>query len=199
MMARQYHAGMSPPVTAATPRITPTNRQLFFAFMRVGISGFGGVMPFAHRMLVERERWLDEREFVDVLSLCQFLPGPNIVNVSIVVGRRFGGPRGAATAFTGLIVLPFLLIVALGALYLVAGHLPHVREAFGGIASGAAGLVLAMAMRMGKPLRTTAWQVAVAALAFVAIALLRWPLLWVLLGLVPLALLLAARDRRTAQ
>lgn len=188
---------MSPTLAAASaPRVTPTIRMMFFAFMRVGISGFGGVMPFAHRMLVLRERWLDEKEFIGVLSLCQFLPGPNIVNMAIVVGRRFGGPRGAVAASVGLIVLPFLLIVTLGALYGVAGHLPHVRDAFAGIASGAAGLVLAMALRMARPLRTTAWQIAVAALAFVAIALLRWPLFWVLLGLVPLALFLAARHER---
>ncbi|MEP7207603.1 MAG: chromate transporter [Casimicrobiaceae bacterium] len=180
---------------ASPSRITPTVRGLFLAFLRVGVSGFGGVMPFAHRMLVERERWLDEREFIDVLSLCQFLPGPNIVNVSIVVGRRFGGLRGAAAAFSGLVLLPFLMIVTLGALYGVAGQLPHVRDAFRGVASGAAGLVIAMAVRMGKPLRRSTWQTFIAAAAFVAIAVLRWPLPWVLLGLVPLSLLLSMRDR----
>lgn len=152
-------------------------------------------MPFAHRMLVEQEHWLAESEFVDVLSLCQFLPGPNIVNVSIVVGRRFGGPSGALAALTGLILMPFLIIVALGAAYTTYGQLPHVREAFAGVAAAAAGFVIAMAMRMARPLRRTAWQVAIAMVAFVAIALLRWPLLWVLLGLLPVALLLSAREK----
>lgn len=159
------------------------------------MSGFGGVMPFAHRMLVEKEGWLSEREFLDVLSLCQFLPGPNIVNVSIVVGRRFAGPAGALAAFSGLIVMPFLLIVALGALYSRWGQLPHVREAFAGVAAAAAGLVLATAARLGRPLRGTPWQVVIAMIAFVAIALLRLPLGWVLLALAPVALLLAGLEK----
>ncbi|MEP6656310.1 MAG: chromate transporter [Betaproteobacteria bacterium] len=173
----------------------PSTRALFFGFLQVGISGFGGVMPFAHRMLVERERWMTEREFVDVLSLSQFLPGPNIVNMSIIVGRRFGGPGGAAAAFTGLIFMPFLIIIALGAAYSAFGQLPHVRETFAGVAAGAAGLVIAMAMRMARPLRRTSWQVGIAMVAFVAIALFRWPLLGVLFGLAPVALLLAAREK----
>lgn len=180
---------------AAPPRRIPSIRAMFLAFLRVGISGFGGVMPFAHRMLVERERWLDEREFLDVLALCQFLPGPNIVNVSIVIGRRFGGLRGAVAAFAGLVTLPFLLIIALGALYVVAGPRAYVREAFGGVAAGSAGLVVAMAVRMGRPLRGSTWQMLVATAAFVAIAVLRWPLAWVLLGLVPLSLACSLRQR----
>lgn len=192
----QYHARMSIDTSSAGVRIPPTTREMFFAFLRVGISGFGGVMPFAHRMLVERERWLDEKEFVDVLSLCQFLPGPNIVNVAIVVGRRFNGWRGAIASFTGLIIMPFLLIITLGALYRLAGQLPQVRGAFAGVACGAAGLVIAMAVRLARPLRTTYWQVGMAMLTFVAIAFFRWPLIWVLLGLIPLSLLLGAREKQ---
>ncbi|MDQ6618940.1 MAG: chromate transporter [Pseudomonadota bacterium] len=176
-------------------RVSPDTRALFIAFLKVGVSGFGGVMPFAHRMLVERERWLDEREFIDVLSLCQFLPGPNIVNMSIVVGRRFDGARGALVSALGLIVAPMIIILVLGALYRVAGGLPFVKGAFGGVACAAAGLVLAMAMRMGRSLRGSVWQIVVAVLAFVAIAVLRWPLVWVLLGIIPLALLLARHEQ----
>lgn len=188
---------MVPPSAVHSPQpVVPSVRDLFIAFLKVGISGFGGVMPFAHRMMVDKERWLGEREFIDVLSLCQFLPGPNIVNMSIVVGRRFAGPRGAAAACLGLLLLPFLLIVTLGALYARFGHLPHVREAFAGIAAGAAGLVLAMAAKMARPLRGSTWQIALAVVVFIAIALLRWPLGWVLLGLVPVALLFAAYETR---
>ncbi len=175
--------------------VLPSVRELFLAFLRVGVSGFGGVMPFAHRMLVEQERWLDEREFVDVLSLCQFLPGPNIVNISIVVGRRFAGPRGAIAAFTGLIMLPFCIIVTLGFLYTRFGGLPHVREVFGGIASGAAGLVIAMAVRIARPLRASKWQATLALVAFLAIGVLRLPLVWVLAALIPTGLFLAHREK----
>ena len=177
-----------------TARVVPDSRALFIAFLKVGISGFGGVMPFAHRMLVENERWLNEREFIDVLSLCQFLPGPNIVNVSIVVGRRFAGVRGAVAAFVGLILMPLIIILALGTLYRAAGQLPGVKGAFGGVACAAAGLVLAMGLRMGRSLRRSPWQLLVATLTFVAIAVLRFPLVWVLLVMVPLSVLLAARS-----
>ena len=172
-----------------------STRELFVGFLKVGLSGFGGVLPFARLMLVERNRWLTERDFIEVLSLSQFLPGPNIVNMSIIVGRRFGGPGGATAAFTGLIFMPFLIIIALGAAYSAFGQLPHVRETFAGVAAGAAGLVIAMAMRMARPLRHTAWQVGIAMVAFVAIALFRWPMLWVLFGLAPVALLLAAKEK----
>lgn len=184
-----------PDATFDAPRVVPDTRALFLAFLKVGISGFGGVMPFAHRMLVEKERWLDEREFIDVLSLCQFLPGPNIVNVSIVVGRRFAGLPGAVAAFVGLVLMPLVIILVLGALYRVAGQLPWVKGTFGGVACAAAGLVLAMAVRMGQALRGSWWQVGVAAVAFIAIAVLRFPLVWVLLVIVPLSVALAARDQ----
>src|SRR5512143_3135201 len=84
---------------------------LFFGFLRVGVSGFGGVLPFARRMLVERERWLTEQEFTEVLSLGQFLPGPNIVNVSVIVGRRFHGPLGALVATIALMAPPLAIVL----------------------------------------------------------------------------------------
>lgn len=192
----KYHGAMSQSVAASsTGLVHPSVRELFIAFLRVGISGFGGVLPFAHRMLVEQQRWLDEREFVDVLSLCQFLPGPNIVNISIVVGRRFAGPRGALAAFTGLIMMPFCIIVSLGFLYARFGNLPHVREVFGGVASGAAGLVIAVAVRIARPLRSSKWQATLAMVTFLAIAVLRLPLVWVLAALIPVGLLLAHREK----
>src|SRR5689334_2339669 len=95
------------------PSPTPSRRALFVGFLIVGMQGFGGVLPFARRMLVEQRRWLSEREFIEVLSLSQFLPGPNIVNVSIIVGSRFRGPSGAAAASLGLMLMPFLIVLML--------------------------------------------------------------------------------------
>src|SRR5665647_1519263 len=92
---------------AASPAVT--TRELFVGFLQVGLSGFGGVLPFARRMLVDKRRWLTELEFNEVLSLSQFLPGPNIVNVSIIVGRRFQGPIGALAATLGLMLMPLIL------------------------------------------------------------------------------------------
>lgn len=90
---------MDGPATASPAPVSTA--RLFVGFLKIGLSGFGGVMPFARRMLVEQQRWLTELEFLDVLSLSQFLFGPNIVNVSIIVGRRFRGATGAVAACAG--------------------------------------------------------------------------------------------------
>lgn len=171
----------------------PSARDVFVAFFAMNILGFGGVLPFVRRMLVEEKGWLTEREFVEALALCQFLPGPNIVNLSIVVGRRFAGLRGALCATAGAILLPFLVIVTLGAIYLSYGHLPIVREAFTGIAAAAAGLIMATATKMARALRWSWWNAAIAATVFIAIAWFRLPLIWLLVAVAPVAVALASR------
>src|SRR4051794_27919677 len=100
------------PIMTTSPESTndPSCAELFTGFLGVGLQGFGGVMPFARRMLVEQQRWLGEREFIEVLSLSQFLPGPNIINVAVIVGRRFRGVAGAASAAFGLMLMPFLIV-----------------------------------------------------------------------------------------
>jgi len=180
----------------AAARAPVTQADLFFGFLKVGVSGFGGVMPFARRMLVDERAWLTEREFTEVLSLSQFLPGPNIINVSIIVGNRFRGPLGAVIASLGLMLMPFLIVLALAALYTRFATLEAVRGATAAVSSAATGLIIAMGLKMGQPLAGTAWQIVIAALAFVALALLRVPLLWALLLLVPLSVALAWRSRR---
>src|SRR3954462_1042420 len=91
--------------------------SLFVGFLKVGLSGFGGVLPFARRMLVEERRWLSEEEFTGVLSLSQVLPGPNIVNVSVIVGRKFQGWIGSILATVGLMLMPLVIVLSLAALY----------------------------------------------------------------------------------
>ena len=170
--------------------------ELFLGFLKVGVSGFGGVMPFARRMLVDERAWLTEREFTEVLSLSQFLPGPNIVNVSIIVGNRFRGPLGSVIASLGLMTMPFLIVLALAALYSRFASVEAVRSATAAVSSAATGLIIAMGLKMAKPLSGTTWQLTVAALGFVALGLLRVPLLWALLVLAPLSVGLAWRTRR---
>jgi chromate transporter len=182
----------SPGRAAVSP---PSKRELFVAFLLVGVSGFGGVLPFVHRMLVEERRWLSEDEFIDVLSLCQFLPGPNIINIAIVVGRRFQGALGAAAATIGIMLVPFTIIVLLGAMLERFGHAAHVRETLAGIAAVASGLIVAMGLKIARPLRASYWQVGIAGAGFVAVAFLRFPLPWVVLGLVPVSVALAWRER----
>jgi chromate transporter len=165
--------------------------ELFLGFMKVGLSGFGGVLPFARRMLVEDRRWLDEREFTEVLSLSQFLPGPNIVNVAVIVGNRFRGPFGSLAACLGLMLMPFLIVLALAALYSRFDSLAAVRGATAAVSSAATGLVIATGLKMARPLVGTGWQVVIALCGFVALAIARVPLLWALLVLAPLAVTIA--------
>jgi chromate transporter len=174
----------------------PSRRALFLAFLIVGMQGFGGVLPFARRMLVEQRRWLTEREFIEVLSLSQFLPGPNIVNVSIIVGSRFRGASGSVAASLGLMLMPFLIVLALAALYAQFAEIEAVRGATNGVSAAATGLVIAVGIKMAQPLKGVIWQLAMAALTFVAIALLRIPLLWALAMLAPFSIAIAWRMQR---
>ena len=181
--------------TATTPVASLSLSELFLAFLKVGVSGFGGVMPFARRMIVEERRWLTEAQFLDVLSLSQFLPGPNIVNVSIIIGRRFAGLAGSAVAFAGLLLLPLAIVLALATLYAQYAQVDAVRNALGGMSASASGLVVAMALKLARPIRSSAWQIGVCATVFAGIAFLRVPLLWVLVVMAPLSFGLAWRTR----
>jgi chromate transporter len=176
---------------APLPASTVSTADLFIGFLKIGLSGFGGVLPFARRKLVERERWLTEQEFTEVLSLSQFLPGPNIVNLSVIVGRRFQGAAGAFAATAGLMLMPLVIVLLLATLYAQFAQIEAVRGACTAVSAAAAGLVLAMGCRMARPIARTPWQVAMALVAFVAIAILRLPLLWTLLALVPLGVAIA--------
>jgi chromate transporter len=165
----------------------PALRELFLRFTQVSLSGFGGVMPFARRMLVEERRWLSPEEFTDVLSLCQLLPGPNIVNVAVCVGARYHGVPGAVAAFAGLMAAPFFVVLALGALYTEYGHLPAVSALFRGISAAAAGLVVAMGLKMATSRRLRSAMALFALITFIGIALVRLPLAVFLLGGIPLS------------
>jgi chromate transporter len=182
-------AGMDRSAAAAPERISAP--RLFLGFLKIGLSGFGGVLPFARRMLVEKQRWLSELEFLDVLSLSQFLPGPNIVNVSIIVGRRFSGVAGAAAACAGLLLMPLAIVLALATVYAQFSQVEAVRGACSGVSASASGLIAATALKLARPLTGSAWQVAVCVAAFVGIALLRVPLLWMLAALCPVSIALA--------
>lgn len=179
----------SPPATARPPSVA----ELFGAFFFVGILGFGGVLPLARRTIVERRRWLSPAEFTDLLSLCQFLPGANITNLSIALGGRWHGPVGALAALAGLLAAPIAIVIGLGAVYLRWRTEPPVAHAFEGMAAAASGLVLATAIRVAGPIQSRPRAVAVAVVAAVALAVLRLPLPWVLLVLVPASIALNRR------
>lgn len=178
------------------PAITRT--ELFIGFCRVGLSGFGGVLPWARRYLVERYRWLRADEFNALLGLCQILPGPNVMNLSVAVGRRFHGAVGAVLAPLGLMAAPMAIVLCLGLLYERYGDLPGVQAMLRGISAVAAGLIFAMGVKMASGLRLRAMSLPLAAAVFIAIALWRLPMIWVVALLVPVGIALARRLTKEA-
>jgi chromate transporter len=180
------------PESDVAPNAVPTVGDLFKGFLGLGLTSFGGALPLARRTVVERHRWLSGAEFTDLLGLCQFLPGGNVINLSVAIGMRFHGWRGALAGLLGLIAGPSLVVIALGVLYEHTQNDPHVRHLFAGLAAAAAGLLIAMAAKILMPLRRNPVAAGIAALGFVAIAVMRFPLLPTMLVLTPLSIALAA-------
>jgi chromate transporter len=181
---------------AANPPI-PTHAELFFAFVKITLSGFGGTLPWTRRMFVEEKRWLTAQEFNDVYALCQFLPGPNIVNLTAVFGSRMHGPTGALAAWSGFLLVPFCVMLAAAFLYERYSDVEAVRRVLTGIAPAAAGLIIATVAKMAAPLfRSVGPAPFVIVATAVAIGLMRWPLLWVMLTMVPASIGLALWVRR---
>jgi chromate transporter len=173
----------------------PTRLGLFLTFMKIGVVGFGGVGPWARRIIVEDRGWLDEREYAEVLSICGVLPGPNVGNVSVFVGDRFHGAVGSCLALSGLMSGPLAIMLALGYLYASLAQVPAVDGAIGGVAAAAAGLFLGTGLKMAQRLQLSPVELAILACAFVAVGLLRWPLVPVVLTLGPIGIVLAWRHR----
>lgn len=171
----------------------PTSRELFTAFLSVGLSGFGGVLPYARRELVERRRWITDAEMTEMLSLAQLLPGPNIVNVAIMLGTRSCGAAGAAAGVLGMMLVPLALFLVLGAIYQQFADVPWLKGAFAGVGAAAAGLVLSVGIRFAHALKPRGWVVALGAATFAAIAFARLPLPLVVLAAAPLGVWLAWR------
>jgi chromate transporter len=168
----------------------PSLAELFFGFSRVASFAFGGVLPWARYVMVEQRRWLTAEEFTDTLALCQLLPGPNIMNMSVAVGARFHGAAGAVAAVFGLMVVPVTIVLILASFYARFADVPEVDRALAGMAAAAAGLILGMAAKMADPILRQRFRYAAPfiALTFVAVALLRLPLWPVLLTLAPLSI-----------
>jgi len=189
---------MSEPPPDAAPKPLPTVLELFVAFAIISLSGFGGVLYWSRRMLVERRKWMTPAEFSDALALCQILPGPTIVNLSVVFGRSIRGLPGAAVALIGLIGPGMAIVTVFAVLYASYGTIDALQRMFAGVAAAAAGLVISMTGKMAEPLfEQRNWLVfAVVIGAFVSIGVLRWPIWWCLLVLVPVSITIAWWGRR---
>jgi chromate transporter len=174
----------------------PTSLDLFTGFLLLGLTGFGGVLPMARHMVVEKRRWMSAEAFTELLGLCQFLPGGNIINMSVAIGLKFRGVPGALAALIGLIAAPTAIVIGLGVLYDRYQDDPHIRHLFAGLAAAGAGLLVSTAIKIGLPLRNKPVGLAIAALVVVAIAMLRLPLLPTMLVLAPLSVLATWRLSR---
>jgi chromate transporter len=153
----------------------------------MALQGFGGVLPVAQRVLVDQQRWMTPAQFLETLSVSQVLPGPNVVNLSLIVGDRFFGWRGAVAALAGMLAAPLLIVLTLAALHARFADWPAVAGALRGMGAVSAGLVLASGLKLMPALRRSPMGLWVALLGVGATVLVvgawRVPLVWAVLGI----------------
>jgi chromate transporter len=164
--------------------LKPTLGELFGAFFMIGLTGFGGVLPWARRMLVERRGWLTDREFAEVLPLAQLLPGPNVSNIATIIGRKYHGALGAVTGVCGLYLAPTIITIGVGYAYASWGNAAVTTHLLAGLMPVATGLVIATVLKLLVPRDFRNLLLVVA--MFIAVGLLKLPLLPVLAVLGPL-------------
>ena len=178
--------GVSAPANQPSPGVI----ALFLAFAKMSLAGFGGVRYWARRAIVEQHRWMSADEFNETYALCHFLPGPNIVNLSMVFGARLKGIAGGLAAFTGLLVPPMLIMTLLAALYARYGEIDALRRILAGVSCAAVGMLGATVLRMMMPLlrRRDVSGAVMLVLVFFAIGVARLPLVPVLLAAIPVSI-----------
>jgi len=188
----------APDIPVLSPPAQPGLAELFVAFAKMSLAGFGGVLVWARRGIVEQHRWMTAEEFNETYALCHFLPGPNIVNLSVVFGSRFRGVAGGIAAFAGLIGPPMVIATILAALYARYGEIDALRRTLAGVSCAAVGLLIAVVFKMMMPLVKKRDAVGLVALVavFIAIGLLRLPLQAVLLVAIPVSLAITWFMRR---
>jgi chromate transporter len=167
--------------------------ELFTGFLWIGARSFGGVMPWAYRTLVEERRWMTQADFTETIGLCQFLPGPNVGNASIVLGKRWFGLAGAIAAFLGLMALPFVWVLALFVLFIDVAADPVVKSVVTGVGAAGAGLFVGTAVKLGRALMSKPTALALVGACFLLVAVARFSLLAVLPAALAVALFAARR------
>lgn len=194
---------MSEPAADSSLRRPASLWELFTAFNRLALQGFGGVLPIAQRELVERHRWLSPAEFTELLSIGQVLPGPNVVNLALMVGDRYFGWRGAMAAVAGMLSVPLVLVLSLAALYKGLAQNPAVAGAVRGMGLASAGLILAMALKLlpglkRNPMPVAGWAL-ITVLTVACVLFWHWPLAKVVLVIGGSSMALAAWCLRRQQ
>jgi chromate transporter len=170
--------------------------DLFVGFASIAVVGFGGVMPWVRWLLVENRRWCTDEEFVNLFALSNFLPGGNVVNIAVLVGSRLAGFAGSLAALAGLVAPPAIIVCIVGGLYRSFGHLPAVQSMIHAAAASAAGLIVAMGLRMVYPLRKSPRALAFVMIVLVASVGFRVPLIWMLCLILPASLAAAHWTRK---
>ena len=182
-MSRAHH--VLPPLSQRPRPASVT--ELFVAFSWLAMQGFGGVLAIVQREVVENKQWLSTQEFVEDWAVAQIMPGPNVVNIALMIGDRFFGWRGALAALTGMLALPLVVVLALAVALSGVSHEPAVQGALKGMGAVSAGLIAGTGLKLISALKSNPmgrWACFVLALlTVVAIAWLRIPLAWVLMGL----------------
>jgi len=172
--------------------------DLFWSFTLLALQGFGGVLAVVQRELVDRKQWLTREQFVEDWAVAQILPGPNVVNLSLMIGDRYFGLRGALAALAGMLIFPLLVVLVFAAVFAGIADSPAAQGALRGMGAVAAGLIAATGLKLVTALKTNVMGApvcwALAAITFIAIALLRIPLAWVLLVVGGLACVWAYRQ-----
>src|SRR3977135_2492354 len=188
----------APDIPESAPSTPPALIALFVAFAKMSLAGFGGVLVWARRGIVDQHRWMTADEFNETFALCHFLPGPTIVNLSVVFGSRFRGIPGGLAAFAGLVGPPVVIATILAALYARYGEIDALRRILAGVSCAAVGLLLAVVFKMMMPLirKRDAVGIVILIAVFIAIGLFRLPLPAVLLVGIPLSLAITYFMRR---
>jgi chromate transporter len=180
--------------TTASGARPASSADLFWSFSALAMQGFGGVLAVAQRELVDRKKWLTMAEFVEDWAVAQILPGPNVVNLSLMIGDRYFGVRGALAALAGMLAFPLLVVLALAALFSGIADSPLAAAMLRAMGAVSAGLIGATGCRMIVALRHNClgivFSATIAFATFLAIALLHLPLIGVLavLGMASCAL-----------
>jgi chromate transporter len=169
--------------------------DLFWSFTVLAMQGFGGVVAIVQRELVDKKQWMTKEEFVEEWAVAQVMPGPNVVNLAMIIGNRFFGLAGALSALAGMLFFPLIVLLLLVILYSQVASHPGVVGALRGMSAVTAGMILASGLRLVPALKTNPLGMAVSAvivaLCFIGVALIRLPLAYVLLGVGGIAMFLA--------
>jgi chromate transporter len=176
------------PVSNSQVRPKPHSpSDLFWSMTWLALQGFGGVLAVVQRVLVDEKGWLTNEEFVEDWAVAQVLPGPNVVNLALMIGDRYYGLRGGLAALAGILTFPLLVVLVIAALFASVADMPMAQGALKGMGAVSAGLIAAVGLRLISALKANVMSagvcIALAAMTFIAIAILRIPLVWVLLGL----------------